>query len=245
VYRIQIIIAGKHVAAKFISRGVITMEIRLDNINTMLFDYEGTLVDFQWKLSEAVEETLKMLWDIGFSKDRILSRRYSTLMTEAMEGANEIGLDPDQVQEKIGCVYDRFDEDALTRWALRPGAKDFLHAVKAKGIKTGLVSNVGGKTLTRALSKLGLEGLFNIALSRNDVLNLKPSPDGLNMAIEWLEADKDDSIFMGDSLDDVNAARNAGLRVIIITEGENIKEDILAAKPDYVIKGYEELLCAL
>jgi phosphoglycolate phosphatase len=221
------------------------MEIHLDNIDTMLFDYEGTLVDFQWKLAEAVEETLKMLWDIGFAKDRILSRRYSTLMTEAMQGADEIGLYPDQVQEKIGCIYDQFDEDALTRWTLRPGAKDFLLAIRAKGIKTGLVSNVGGKSLTKALSKLGLEGLFNIALSRNDVLNLKPSPDGLNMAIEWLRAEKDNSIFMGDSLDDINAARNAGLRVIIITEGENIREDILAAKPDYVIKGYDELLRAL
>ncbi|MCX5807107.1 MAG: HAD family hydrolase [Proteobacteria bacterium] len=221
------------------------MNIRFDDIDTMLFDYEGTLVDFQWKLSEAVETTLKMLLDVGFAKDRIKSRRYSTLMKEAMQASTEIGLDPDQVQEKIGCIYDQYDEDALTRWALRPGAKDFLLAIRAKGVRTGLVSNVGGKTLTKALSKLGLEGLFNISLSRNDVLNLKPSPDGLNMAMEWLRAKKDKTIFMGDSLDDINAARNAGLRVIIITEGENVKDDILTAKPDHVIKNYEELLRAL
>jgi len=221
------------------------MEIRFDNINTMLFDYEGTLVDFQWKLSEAVEETLKMLRDLGFAKDRIQSRRYSTLMTEAMQGAVEIGLDPDQVREKIGFVYDRFDEDALTRWAIRPYVKDFLKAIRTNGVHTGLVSNVGGKTLSKALSKLGLEGFFDIALSRNDVLNLKPNPDGINLAIERLGTQKDKSIFMGDSLDDINASRNAGIRVIIITDGENVKEDILAAKPDYVIKGYEELLRAL
>jgi phosphoglycolate phosphatase len=221
------------------------MEIRFDRIDTMLFDYEGTLVDFQWKLSEAVEETLKMLRDIGFAKDRIQSRRYSTLMTEAMQGAVEIGLQPDQVREKIGFVYDRFDKDALTRWALRPYVKDFLHKIRTKGVRTGLVSNVGGKTLIKALSKLGLEGFFDIALSRNDVLNLKPNPDGINLAIEGLGTKKDKSIFIGDSLDDINAARNAGIQVIIITDGENIKEDILAAKPDYVIKGYDELLRAL
>lgn len=221
------------------------MDIRFGSIDTMLFDYEGTLVDFQWKLSEAVEETLKMLRDIGFAENRIQSRRYSTLMTEAMQGAVEIGLQPDHVREKIGFVYDRFDEDALTRWALRPHVKDFLQAIREKGIRTGLVSNVGGKSLAKALSKLGLEGFFDIALSRNDVLNLKPNPDGINIAVERLGTTKEKSIFMGDSLDDVNAARNAGIRVIIITEGENIKEDILAAKPDYVIKGYEELLQTL
>jgi phosphoglycolate phosphatase len=216
--------------------------IRLDNIEAMLFDFEGTLVDFQWKLSAAIEETREMLWKIGFAQERILSRRYSTLMTEAMQAATEIGLSPDQVREKIGRVYDRYDEDALTRWALRPNVTDFLNAIKAKGMRTGLVSNVGGKTLTKALAKLGLATFFDVALSRNDVLNLKPHPDGLNLALQRLGIIKDNSIFLGDSLDDVNAARNAGIRIIIITDGENVKEDILAAKPDQVIQSYDELL---
>ena len=109
-------------------------------------------------------------------------------------------------------------------------------------MRTGLVSNVGGKTLTKALSKLSLAEFFDVALSRNDVLDLKPNPDVLNLAIERLGISKENSIFMGDSLDDVNAARNAGIRIMIITDGENVKEDILAAKPDQVIQSYAELL---
>ena len=214
----------------------------IDGIEVILFDFEGTLVDFQWKLSEAVEEALETLREIGFAKDRIRSRKYSTLLREAMQMAAEFGLQPDQVRERIGDVYDRNDEDALTRWTLRPGVKDFLHTVKKKGIHVALVSNVGGKSLFKALKKLGLEDFFEVALSRNDVLNLKPSPDGINVALERIGASRDNSIFLGDSLDDVNAARNAGLRVMVISEGENLKEEILAAKPDYVIQGYEELL---
>jgi phosphoglycolate phosphatase len=216
--------------------------MRLDNIEAMLFDFEGTLVDFQWQLAAAIAETREMLWKIGFAQDRILSRRYSTLMTEAMQAATEIGLSPDQVREKIGCVYDRYDEDALTRWALRPNVTDFLNAIKSKGMRNALVSNVGGKTLTKALSKLGLAEFFEVALSRNDVLNLKPHPDGLNLAIQRLGIHKDKSIFLGDRLDDIHAARNAGIRIMIITDGENVKEDILAAKPDQVIQSYDELL---
>jgi len=146
------------------------------------------------------------------------------------------------VREKIFMVYDRYDEDALTRWALRPGAKDFLHITARRGIHIGLVSNVGNKTLSRALPKLGLERFFEVALSRNDVENLKPGPDGINLALKRMGVRKEDSIFMGDSLDDVHGARNAGLRVIIISDGENLKEEILAAKPDYVIQTYDELL---
>ena len=158
----------------------------LGNVEAMLFDFEGTLVDFQWRLSEAVEETLKMLSEMGLPKESIQSRKYSTLMPEAMQMAAEIGLPPGRVRERIGLVYDRYDEDALTRWSLRPQVKDFLSALRAKGISTALVSNVGGKTLSKATSKLGIEGYFDFLVSRNDVVNPKPSPEGIHMALrEW------------------------------------------------------------
>jgi len=220
----------------------VTHGIHIDNIKALLFDFEGTLVDFQWKLSAAIEETLEMLWEMGFATDRILSRKYSTLMTEAMQVAPEIGLSPDHVREKIGILYGRYDEDALTRWALRPHVKDFLYMIRAKGIRTALVSNVGGKTLTTALSKLCLTEFFDVVLSRNDVQNLKPNPDVLNLALDRLGIAKDNSMLVGDSLDDLNAAKNAGIRIMIITDGENAKEEILAAKPDFVIQCYAELL---
>jgi phosphoglycolate phosphatase len=212
-----------------------------ENLEAVLFDFEGTLVDFQWKLSEAIEEALEKLCEMGFAKTRILSRKYSTLLTEAMQAAPEIGIQPEDVRNAIGDIYDSYDEDALTRWNLRPGVKDFLHALKMRGIQTALVSNIGGKTLTKALSELGLEALFDITLSRNDVPNLKPCPDGINMALRRMGVSKERSIFLGDSLDDVNAARNADIKVMIITNGENLREDILAARPHRVFETYEEL----
>ena len=215
------------------------------NAEAILFDFEGTLVDFQWQLSAAIAETLEMLWQMGFAPERILSRKYSTLLSEAMQAAAEIGLSPEQVRKRIGEIYDRYDEDALTRWTLRPFVLESLIAIKAKGIRTALVSNLGGKTLTAALSKFCLTNYFDIVLSRSDVNNLKPSPDGLHLALAKLGVSKDASVFIGDSLDDVNAAKAAGIRVVIITAGENATEEIQAAQPDQMIRCYKELLLAL
>jgi phosphoglycolate phosphatase len=219
-------------------------EFRLDTIKALLFDFEGTLVDFQWKLSAAIEEALETLEKMGFTKDRISSRKYSTLMTEAMQAATEIGLAPEQVREKIGSVYDRYDEDALARWALRPHVKDFLREVRAKGVRTALVSNIGTKTLAAALTKLGLTGFFDVVICRNDVQNPKPDPEMLNLALERLGISKESSMLLGDSLDDVHAAKTAGIGILIISDGENTREDIIAAKPDHLVQGYEELLAA-
>lgn len=212
------------------------------DVEAILFDFEGTLVDFQWRLAEAVAETLAMLGDLGFPEGKIQSRKYSTLMPEAMEIAVEIGLQPDDIRERIGFVYDKFDQDALTRWSLRPQVKDFLHGIKERGVHRGLVSNIGNKILSPTLSKLGLEGLFEVTVNRNVVNHPKPNPEGITLALGTLGIEKEKAVFVGDSLDDVNAARNAGLKVIIIAEGENLKEEILAAKPERVINGYAELI---
>jgi FMN phosphatase YigB (HAD superfamily) len=120
------------------------------DVRAILFDFEGTLVDFQWNLQGAVKETLRMLRTLRFPIQRLQGMKYSTLMTEASRIAQEIGQSADRVREKIGTIYDRFDEDALMRWSLRNGFKDFLSALKTKGIKIGLVSNVGRKALEKA-----------------------------------------------------------------------------------------------
>jgi phosphoglycolate phosphatase len=211
-------------------------------VDAVLFDFEGTLVDFQWKLADAVAETLEMLQAMGFPRDGILSRKFSTLMPEAMQMAGAIGLQPEYVREQIGIVYDKFDQDALTRWKLRPDILILLELLKKNGVRRALVSNVGEKALTEALSKLRLEEFFEVCVNRNSVTYPKPNSEGINLALDKLGVQRGKSVFVGDSLDDINAARNAGLRVIIIADGENLREEILAARPERIIHGYEELL---
>ncbi len=217
----------------------------LNDVEAVLFDFEGTLVNFQWNLAGAVQETVEMLKVSGFPMDRIQSRKYSALMKEAMETASRVSRSPDEVKEKIGAIYDRYDEDALTRWTLRPKARDFLSAIKGKGVKTGLVSNVGKKALEKALQKTNILQFFDVIISRNDVQNLKPSGEGIDLALNRLQVTEENSLFIGDSLDDIHAAKEAGLRVIIILGGENPKPELLSAKPDYLINDFGELLIFL
>lgn len=213
-----------------------------EGTRTILFDLEGTLVDFQWDLAGAVRDVLSMLQASGISPDKVRSRSYSTLMPEAMQLARLFRLSAESVRQSIGEIYEKYDEDASSRWRLRSGAKEFITRSRKMGIKTGLVSNVGRKTLSRSLMKIGLDGLFDIALCRDDVQWPKPHPEGINLAIKALHSQKSQTLFIGDSLDDINASRNAGIRIIVIEDGESRTEDIRAASPDGIIQTYSELL---
>ncbi len=219
-------------------------EIFLRDVEAILFDFEGTLVDLQWNLQGAVDETLEMLRLLGFPIQRLQGMKYSTLMLEAVRIAQDIGQSAEEVREKIGAIYDRFDEDALMRWHLREGSKDLLSVLETKGIKIGLVSNVGRKALEKALLKLDLRPLFNVAVSRNDVQYMKPSGDGLRLALSRLRVISDKALYVGDSLDDILAAKAAGVKVIIIGK-ENSKEELLSAGPHQLVYDFNELLTSL
>jgi len=220
-------------------------KIFLKDVEAILFDFEGTLVDLQWNLQGAVKETLEMLKTLRFPIQRLQGMKYSTLMLEAVRMAQEIGQSAGRVREKIGAIYDRFDEDALKRWTLREGSEDFLSALKTKGIKIGLVSNVGGKALDKAILKLDLHPFFNVVVSRNDVQSMKPSGEGLRLALSRLRVTSDEALYVGDSLDDIQAAKAAGVKVIVIMGIENSKAEFLSAGPDQLITHFKELLTPL
>jgi len=219
-------------------------KIFFEKVAAILFDFEGTLVDLQWNLQGAVDETLEMLRTLGFPIQRLQGMKYSTIMLEAVKMAQEIGQSTDGVRESIGAIYDRFDEDALRRWTLREGSKDLLSLLKTNGIKIGLVSNVGRKALEKALPKLDLLAFFNVVVSRNDVQDMKPSGEGLDLALSRLQVMKEKTLYVGDSLDDVQAAKAAGVQVIIITGQESLKTELFSAGPDQLITHFNELLIA-
>jgi len=220
-------------------------KIFLKDVEAILFDFEGTLVDLQWNLQGAVKETLEMLKTLRFPIQRLQGMKYSTLMLEAVRMAQEIGQSAGRVREKIGAIYDRFDEDALKRWTLREGSEDFLSALKTKGIKIGLVSNVGRKALDKAILKLDLHPFFNVVVSRNDVQSMKPSGEGLRLALSRLRVTSDEALYVGDSLDDIQAAKAAGVKVIVIMGIENSKAEFLSAGPYQLITHFKELLTPL
>jgi phosphoglycolate phosphatase len=217
----------------------------LEGMEAVLFDFEGTLVDEQWNVKGAVQETLEKLRGSGFSTEGLQGKKYSLLMRQAMQAASETGRSPEEVREMIGAIYDRYDKDALSRWSLRPGAKEALQTLRSKGIKTALVSNVGEKALELAFQKLDLRSSFDLRVSRNDVQTMKPSGEGITLAIKQLHIRKGKALFVGDSMDDIHAAREAGVKVILIAGNKKLEGDFLSTPPDDLIRDFDELLAEL
>jgi phosphoglycolate phosphatase len=206
----------------------------------VLFDFEGTLVDFQWKLDEGEAALRDAFVRAGVSPDSLEGLSYSSMWNEVMRAT--ASCEQAALRHALGPVYDRYDLDALSRWSLRAGSAEAVRGLGTRGVRAGLVSNIGRLALEQALARFGLFGLLAPVLSRDDVRFMKPDPEGIDRALASWGIPSAAALFVGDSLTDVRAARAAGVRVAIIAGGESSAEALAALPPDVVLGGVSDVL---
>ncbi|MFH0730037.1 MAG: HAD family hydrolase [Pseudomonadota bacterium] len=217
---------------------------QFQKMDAIFFDFEGTLVNFQWKLEAAVDETLTALSLSGFPRDLYGDNPgYAQIYNHTLRlSSRETSPGEQSPQRKImDAIYDRYDLDALTRWRLYPDTADVLSLLKQSNHKLGLISNIGNTALTAALEQLNIARFLDIVVSRNEMPFLKPHPEGLLTAAQTLGLSPDRILFVGDSRNDVAAAHAAGMRACYLVGGEDTPEKLNAFSPDLTVTTLSQL----
>lgn len=199
-------------------------------IRTVIFDFEGTLVDFQWQLEPAQAELRRAFAAQGLAVEGNYAQMWNAAVDRADSAAAVHAL-----RAALGPVYDRWDADALARWAPRAGAAALLQALAARGVTAAMVSNIGRSALAAALDRCGLGRSLAPVLSRDDVVHMKPHPEGVRAVLAMRGIEPAEALFVGDSLADVAAARAAGVRVAIVRGGECAATAFDAMPPDHFV----------
>ena len=208
--------------------------------SAVIFDFEGTLVDFQWQLAPAEEELRRAFNKLGFKGDEFANGNYATMYNTAAKLHAQQGR-IDELRKMLYPIYDRWDSDALDRWAPRPGALALLRRLADGGTRVGMVSNIGRAALAGAFERFDFRGLLLPVVSRNDVTYMKPMAEGILRVLSAWQAAAGNVLFVGDSLADVCGARAAGIPVAIITGGEAAVTVFAEYQPDHMISDLGEL----
>lgn len=207
----------------------------------VIFDFEGTLVDFQWQLAPAEEQLRCAFAQLGFCGDEFSHGNYASMWNAAADLRAPQGRMA-ELREAVSPIYDRWDADALARWAPRLGARDMLSQLIAGGVQVGMVSNIGRAALAEALRRFDFAGLLLPVVSRDDVTYMKPRAEGiLRVLSDWQHA-AGKALFVGDSLADVRGARAADVSVAIIRGGEAAETAFSGNQPDHMITDLSELI---
>jgi phosphoglycolate phosphatase len=205
-----------------------------------IFDFEGTLVDFQWRLEAAEAELRRAFAAMGFEGEDFARGNYAGMWNAAADLLERQGRMA-ELRAALGPVYDRWDADALSRWAPRAGAPELLRGMAAAGSRAGMVSNIGRRALAEALARFGYARWLRPVVSRDEVTWMKPRAEGIRRVLAEWGAAPQEALFVGDSRADVKGARAAGMAVAIVRGGECEESAFAGDAPDHRVSRLEEL----
>lgn len=116
-----------------------------------------------------------------------------------------------------------------------PGVREGLEAMRALGLPLGCVTNKAAAFSEPLLQKFGLRACFSIVVSGDTLPEKKPHPLPLLHIFEHFGVAPADALHIGDSINDVQAARAAGCRVFVVPYGYNEGADVRGLDCDAIV----------
>ena len=212
----------------------------------IVFDLDGTLIDSAADLTEALnrvladqrlpavaEESVRHM--VGDGAVRLIERGF------AAAGRQMDGPLPEQLRQ---AFLDHYAMCLMERTCAHPGVPEALAAISAAGRRMAVCTNKPAAMSETILEHLGLARYFDAVLGGDSLKVRKPHPGHLIAAIEQSGGEAPRAVMVGDSGNDVAAARAARVPVVVVSFGyTSVAPHALGA--DAVIDHFDELLAAL
>ena len=199
---------------------------------TILFDLDGTLVDTAPDLMHAHNHVMKKF---GYpTKSTAEIRNLVGQGAGAMLGRSIWG----QAKKEFGKVQDEkvkkemvkdfvefYGKNIVNESTLINGVKEFLIWAKQKKISMAVCTNKQENLAVDLLKKIGIYNYFEFIAGHNTFDYCKPDPRHLTSIVEILDGDLNKTLMIGDSETDANAAKNAGIPLILLEDGYTEKKN--------------------
>ena len=198
---------------------------------TILFDLDGTLVDTAPDLMRAHNHVMKKF---GYpTKSTAEIRNLVGQGAGAMLGRSIWGQakkefskvqDNKIKKEMVKDFVDFYGKNIVNESTLINGVKEFLIWAKEKNISMGVCTNKQEHLAVDLLKKIGIYEFFEYVAGHDTFDYCKPDARHLTSVIEILDGDIEKSLMIGDSETDANAAKEAGIPIILLEDGYTEKK---------------------
>ena len=172
----------------------------------IIFDLDGVIIDSLEAWFKVFNETREHYKLPKISKKEFIGSVWGSPMEKDVERYFK-GKTIEQISKYYFSNFTNFKED--TR--LNPDVKETLEKLKGKKLKLGIVSNSFKKQVSGILEHHKIEHLFDVVLGGDDVENGKPAPDSIFEACKRLKIKPEEAVFVGDTMNDAGASKNAGM----------------------------------
>ena len=197
-----------------------------------LFDFDYTLADSSKGITDCFHSTMAA-FGLPPVDDITIERTIGLPMRDAVRKIT--GLDGDEKIEEFLTHYRALADKTMTaKTFFYPEALPALKTLRERGARIAIISSKTSHRIREAFVRDKAEDLIDFIIGCEEVKELKPSPEGIFLALARFGAKPADALYTGDSTTDAAAAKNAGVAFYGVTHGVTSAEE-LAAYPHQAI----------
>lgn len=211
--------------------------------DTIVFDLDGTLLN---TLDDLMDSTNYALLACGFP-----ARGYEEIRSFVgngvgllIERACPADASKTQVADCLKLFTAHYDKNKSNKTRPYDGIAEMLAQVRARGFKSAVVSNKYDAAVKELVCSLFGEWIDE-AIGESADVRKKPAPDGVEAALNRLNSDKKNAVYVGDSDVDAQTAKNAKMKFIGVTWGFRDRALLERMGADAIIDAPSELFEAL
>lgn len=204
----------------------------------VIFDFDGTLIDSKYDIAASVNLTLEDM--------DIPTRSPEEIFTFVGDGVKRllrlsVGEDNDsRYEEALSIFREHYLAHCLDSTQLYAGLDKVFDTLQYTS--KALATNKSLEYTLRIVDGLGVRDTFSAIECPSDASDLKPDPGMLFRILDQLGIAPEHALLVGDSTNDVRAAKAAGMRACAVGYGYGNREKVLALAPDYYCEKPEDLI---
>lgn len=209
-------------------------------MDLLIFDLDGTLIDSQLDLAQAVNATRAHMGMPPLANETVYSYvgNGAPVLVRRALGPNVTDSD---VERGLAYFLQYYREHMLDHTTLYPGVRESLDEFLGAGLHMAVLTNKPVRFSEAIVAGLGLARHFFRIYGGNSFEQKKPDPIGIDTLLRESGASRSRTMMIGDSAIDIRTARNAQVQAVGVTYGFQ-PETLASEPPDYLLHRMEELV---
>lgn len=218
-----------------------TAPTRVFDIGGVAIDLDGTLLDTVHDLAAAINALLQDWGHPPLPTERIrvlIGKGMANLVRRAL--AESRGVPPEAITDADAGIalqgYQARYNALLGRdTEIYPGVREGLARLHAMGLPLAVITNKASRFVRPHLMQAGIEHYFRLVLGAEDLPTKKPEPGPLLHVADAFGVPPGELLMVGDSINDVQAARAAGCPILVVPYGYNEGEPVRSLNADGIV----------
>lgn len=215
-------------------------------VNAVVFDLDGTIVNFNLDYKSARADVIELLGNHGFPQSVFSINESVFEMLRKLEiyikNHRLSEKDYPRLKREVLAILEGYETKSAASTQLVPGILETLQALKKMKIKLGLFTVNSLKATDQILSTFRLRPFFKTVVTRDSVPRVKPNPVHLETVLKALKAKPEETLVVGDSVWDIKTAKELHVFAVGTSTGVASPEELTRAGADCLITSPTDLL---